>query len=250
MKDEIIRRVEDVSGVVECRRARVRHSGPELFIDIVVAVDETVRITEAHGVTDLIERALVTLATRVDVVIHVEPSEGDESQFSKMDIYDQMQVIARRISDVHSVHNLRVFSTPEGMDIAADLEMSTNLTLNEAHSVSESFERSLKKIVPHVNNVTLHLETTVKESPASDITLTSSHIVDAVTRIIESAPRSTSCKNIVVQKEEDEVAVLITCSISGEITLTESHDIAEFLKNRIIETVSEVDSVFIHFEPE
>ncbi|MHA2151379.1 MAG: cation diffusion facilitator family transporter [Candidatus Thorarchaeota archaeon] len=249
LKEEIIRRVEKVSGVIECRRARVRHSGPELFIDIVVAVDETVRITEAHSVTDLIERTLVDLATRVDVVIHVEPAEGDDAQLSKMDIYNQMQVIARRLPDVHSVHNLRVFSTPDGMDIAADLEMSIGLSLEEAHSVSESFEESLKRIVPQVNDVTLHLETTIKEGPAIDITHESSNIVESVTKIMESASRSTTCEDIVVKEENNEIAVLIKCTISGEMTLTESHEIAESLKKRIIETVPEIDSVFIHFEP-
>jgi cation diffusion facilitator family transporter len=249
LKEEIIQRVERINGVVECRRARVRHSGPELFVDLVVSVDETVRITEAHGVTDLIERTLVNLATRVDVVIHVEPAEGDETQYSKMDIYNQMQVIARRLSDVHSVHNLRVFSTPDGMDIAADLEMSVDLTLEDAHIISERFEESLRRIVPNVNSVTLHLETTIRESPARDITHQSSHIVDSVTKIMEKASHSTTCRNIVVQKEENEVAVLITCTIPGEMTLTESHEIAESLKKRIIETIPEVNSVFIHFEP-
>ncbi|MFW9812152.1 MAG: cation diffusion facilitator family transporter [Candidatus Thorarchaeota archaeon] len=249
MKEEIIRRVEGVSGVVECTRARVRHSGPELFVDVVVSVDETVRVTEAHGVTDLIERALVDLASRVDVVIHVEPAEGDESKFLKMDIYNQMQVIARRLPDVHSVHNLRVFSTHDGMEIAADLEMSTDLTLEEAHLVSEQFEQSLKKIVPQVKTVTLHLETTIKESPAMDITHESSHIVESVENIIGSMFHSTTCRNVVVQKEKEDVAVLITCTIPGEMTLTESHEIAESLKKSILETVSEINSVFIHFEP-
>jgi cation diffusion facilitator family transporter len=249
LKEEIIRRVEGVTGVVECRRARVRHSGPELFVDIVVTVDETVRITEAHGVTDLVERALNDLEKRVDVVIHVEPAEGDDSQFLKMNIYDQMQVIARRLPDVHSVHNLRVFSTPDGMDIAADLEMSVDLTLEEAHSVSERFEESLKKIEPQINTITLHLETTIKESPAVDITHESPHIIESVANIMEGASHSTTCRNIVVQKEKDDVAVLITCTIPGEMTLTESHEIAESLKKRIIETVPEINSVFIHFEP-
>jgi cation diffusion facilitator family transporter len=249
LKEEVIRRVEEITGVVECRRARVRHSGPELFVDIVVSVDETVRITEAHGVTHLIERVLADLATRVDVVIHVEPEEGDVTQFSKMGIYSQMQVIARRLPDVHSVHNLRVFSTPEGADIAADLEMSTDLTVEEAHSVSEQFEERLKKIVPHVNTVTLHLETIIKESPAKDITSESSHIVNSVTNIMECASHSTTCKNIVVQKEKDEISVLITCTIPGEMTLTEGHELAESLKRRIIESMTEINSVFIHFEP-
>lgn len=160
-----------------------------------------------------------------------------------------MQVIARRLSDVHSVHNLRVFSTSEGMDVAADLEMSVDLTLEDAHTVSEQFEESLKKMIPNVNSVTLHLETTMKESPALDITEESTLIVDSVTKIVEKTSHSATCKNIVVQKEKNEVAVLITCNIPGQMTLTESHEIAESLKKQIIETLPEVHSVFIHFEP-
>lgn len=249
LQEEIIRRVEEVSGVVECKRTRVRHSGPELFVDIVVTVDETVGIAEAHGVTDRIEKALVELAVRVDVVIHVEPAEGDVTQYSKLDIYNQMQVIARRLSEVHSVHNLRVFSLPEGMDIAADLEMSNDLTLEEAHAVSEKFEESLKKLIPNVNSVTLHLETTMVESISRDISHESSHIIESVKQIMEDASHSTTCRDIVIQKEEKGVAVLINCTIPGEMTLTESHEIAEIMKKRIIETLSEVKSVFIHFEP-
>lgn len=249
LQEEIIRRVERVSGVVECKRTRVRHSGPELFVDVVVTVDETVGIAEAHGVTDRIEKALVELAVRVDVVVHVEPAEGDAAQYSKLDIYNQMQVIARRLSEVHSVHNLRVFSMPEGLDIAADLEMSDDLTLEEAHTVSEDFEDRLKQLVPNVNSVTLHLETTIVESAAHDITPESTHIVDAVRQIMEDASHSTTCRNIVIQKEETGVAVLINCTIPGQMTLTESHEIAESMKKRIIETISEVKSVFIHFEP-
>lgn len=249
LQEEIVQRVEKISGVLECKRTRVRHSGPALFVDIVVAVDETRGIAEAHGVTDLIEESLADLAPRVDVVIHVEPAEGDVTQYSKLDIYNQMQIIARRLSKVHSVHNLRVFSMPEGIDIAADLEMSVDMTLVEAHVVSEKFEEILKELVPNVKSVTLHLETTLVESPARDVTHESSHIVDTVMQLIEDTSHSITCKDIVIQKQEEGVAVLINCTILEEMTLTESHDIAESLKRRIIETLAEVKSVFIHFEP-
>jgi divalent metal cation (Fe/Co/Zn/Cd) transporter len=249
LQEEVVQRVERVGGVVECRRTRVRHSGPELFVDVVVTVDETVGIAEAHGVTDLIEKSLADMAPRVDAVIHVEPAEGDVTQYSKLDIYNQMQIIARRLSEVHSVHNLRVFSMPEGIDIAADLEMSADMTLVEAHTVSEKFEESLKKLVPNVKSVTLHLETTLIESPARDVTHESSQVVEKVVQIMEDTSHSTTCKDIVIQSEEEGVAVLINCTIPGEMTLTESHEIAESLKRRIIESLSEVKSVFIHFEP-
>jgi divalent metal cation (Fe/Co/Zn/Cd) transporter len=66
---------------------------------------------------------------------------------------------------------------------------------------------------------------------------------------MQEASHSTICTDIVIQKDETGVAVLINCTIPGKMTLAESHEIAEIMKKRIIETLSEVKSVFIHFEP-
>ena len=86
LQEDIIQRVSEVSGVVECIRVRARHSGPELFADIVVTVDENIATAEAHNIAESIEQKLVELAPRVDVVVHIEPAEGDISQFADLGV--------------------------------------------------------------------------------------------------------------------------------------------------------------------
>jgi cation diffusion facilitator family transporter len=249
LQEDIMQSVLEVSGVVECKRVRARHSGPELFADIVVTIDETIGTVEAHSIAESIEQKLIVLAPRVDVVVHIEPTEGDISQYSKMDIYDQMQVIARRLPEVQSVHNIRVFEIADSIDIAADLEMSVDLTLEAAHTVSDKFEERMRGLVDNIGSVTLHLETTMTKDEAKDITSKSSNIIKTVKDIVSEFSPPVNFREAKIREEQVGVSVLLDCVIPGQITLTESHEIADAIEKKILERVEAVKSVFIHFDP-
>jgi len=62
-----------VAGVRVVSRVRIRQSGGEWFSDVVVQVDPTLSLEEAHQVTEEVERSLDDLLPRGDVVVHAEP---------------------------------------------------------------------------------------------------------------------------------------------------------------------------------
>ena len=250
VSEKITELCAQIPGVVECKRVRVRGSGADLFVDIIIATDETVNLSDAHNIADSIETSLSSFAPKVDVLVHIEPAEGDISQYSKMNIYDQMQVIARRLPEVQSVHNIRVFEIAECIDIAADLEMSADLTLKEAHSVSDQYEERLRDLVGDcINSVTLHLETTMTKDDAEDITSESLEIVESVKEIVSEFSPPVNYREAKIRSERAGVSVLLDCTIPGQMTLTESHDIADAIEKRILERLEAVKSVFIHFDP-
>jgi len=238
-----------IPGEVECKRVRVRGSGANLFVDIIIGTDETVNLADAHHIADSIESSLSHLAPKVDVLVHIEPAEEDVQRFHEMNIYDQMQLVARRLPKVQSLHNIRVFEISDRFDIAADLEMSSDLTTEEAHSISEQFEEGIRSLISNINSVTLHLEMTLTKDESSDITSKSKDLIESVKKIVsEFAPRI-NYQDATIKKENSGVAVLLDCTIPGEITLTESHEISEAIEKRIIETLQIVITVYVHFNP-
>jgi len=238
-----------IPGVLACERIRARTSGPGLFVDIVVTVDETVTTGEAHHIADTIESKLSDLAANVDVVVHIEPAEMDSEQYVKLNIYDQLQVLGRREKDIKSIHNLRVFSMKEGLEIVADLEMTPDLTLQDAHNISERIEKEIKRLVPRVLSVTLHMETALIEGTANDITEDSQDIVQGVEEIILTSAPSAECSKVIVRQENDGLSLLIECKVDGSIPLAISHDISDNIEKKIKEAFSTVTYVFIHIEP-
>ena len=212
-------------------------------------VDETVTTGEAHHIADTIESKLSDLATNVDVLVHIEPAEIDSEQYIKMNIYDQLQVLGRREKDIQSIHNIRVFSMDDGLELAADLDMTPDLTLQDAHSISDRVEKEIKRLVPRIRSVTLHMETSLVEEKAKDITEDSQDIVEGVQEIVLSSTQGAECSRIVVRKESEGLSLLVDCKVDGSIPLAASHDISDSIEKKIKETFPNITYVFIHLEP-
>ncbi|TFH05000.1 MAG: cation-efflux pump [Candidatus Thorarchaeota archaeon] len=249
VKEKIQEACSQIPGVLTCTRIRARTSGPALFVDIVVTVDETVTTGEAHHIADTIETELKDLASNVDVIVHIEPAKIDSDQYIKMNIYDQLQVLGRREKDIRNIHNIRVFSIAGGHEIAADLEMTPDLTLKEAHEISDRIEKDIKESIPKIKSVTFHMETALVEGDAMDITHQSQDIVEQVNNIVSEAAPGINCSSVVVRKEHGGISLLVDCGVDGSMPLALSHDIAEIIEKRIKETFSEIIYVFIHIEP-
>ena len=249
INEKIQEACSQIPGVLDCERIRARTSGPGLFVDIVVTVDETVTTGEAHHIADTIELKLSELAANVDVVVHIEPAEMDSEQYVKMNIYDQLQVLGRREKDIQSIHNIRIFSLKEGLELVADIEMTPDLTLQEAHSISERIEREIKRSSPKIRSVTLHMETSLIEETATDITKDSQDVVQGVHEIISKAVPSAECSKVIVRQERDGLSLVIECKVDGSMPLAKSHDISDNIEKKIMDAFSNVIYVFIHVEP-
>jgi cation diffusion facilitator family transporter len=72
-------RVLAVSGVLGAPRIRMRRTGGEWFSDVVVLVDPSMTVEEAHAVADSVETSLKELMPGADVVVHTGPMRATEA---------------------------------------------------------------------------------------------------------------------------------------------------------------------------
>lgn len=66
--------VEGIPGVLDCHHVRIRHSGPDLFLDLHVTMDGQMTLQAAHDLTELIEARIQESFTGADITVHAEPS--------------------------------------------------------------------------------------------------------------------------------------------------------------------------------
>jgi divalent metal cation (Fe/Co/Zn/Cd) transporter len=74
IEKKIISAVEVLPGVTDCHNVRVRHSGPQFFVDIHVLLEGHQSLIEAHNLTEEIERVIQKLIPNADVTVHPEPN--------------------------------------------------------------------------------------------------------------------------------------------------------------------------------
>jgi cation diffusion facilitator family transporter len=70
---EVQKIVEGIPGVMDCHHVRIRHSGPDLFLDLHVSMDGKMSLFDAHALTELIERRIQDSFPGADVTVHAEP---------------------------------------------------------------------------------------------------------------------------------------------------------------------------------
>ncbi len=67
--------VRAVPGVIDCREIRTRGGPGSVHVDLIVHVDGTMPLRDAHDIADWIEAALMMQRPDiVDVVVHLEPA--------------------------------------------------------------------------------------------------------------------------------------------------------------------------------
>lgn len=73
LEDKIVAAIESMPSVTDCHRVRIRHSGPQLFVDLHVLMDGKQSLRQAHDLTEQIEQTILHIAPDADVTVHPEP---------------------------------------------------------------------------------------------------------------------------------------------------------------------------------
>jgi len=249
LRGEIIRLCESTPGVARCERVRVRGTVQTTFIDIEIAVDDSVDVASAHEIANAIEDGIQEMVPGADVVVHVKPVGQHRLKYDGSDVYSIMQAIARSHPMIKSLHNVRVNSTHEGVYVAAHLEMDGQMTIAEAHRVSEEFEKRLREAAPRVTRVVLHLESAETSSEGKIVTDGSEGVVASVKHVVESVPAIEECRDIVIGKTREGINVSVTCALQGSMSLEDGHRVSDKIEREIRRQHPEIVDVVVHIEP-
>ncbi|MFW9919918.1 MAG: cation-efflux pump [Candidatus Thorarchaeota archaeon] len=249
IEDEVRKACSEIPGVIECNRVRARFSGPHLFVDIVVKIESTRSIDDAHCIADLLEERIEKMTTQsVDCIVHMEP-EGQQIQYERGDhVFTKLVQIAKAHPMIDSVHNVRVLHLQNGFHILADLEMNPSLTISEAHDISDEYENQVKNSIDDIQKITLHLESTESIEQGLEITGNSKDVIRIVKKILEIAAPECVFHNASVTEDTNGITISLACGIKGDTSLSLGHERAETLK-REIEKAIQFSTVIVHMEP-
>ena len=245
--DEIAAAAGAVPGVAEARRVRVRGDGRQVFADVTVAAGRTASLERAHDIAEEVEQEIERVAPGVDVVVHVEPAERSG------DLVERAQAAASRAEEVREVHNVSVHSVhEEGKDrlhVTLHAKVAGDMSLSEAHSLSERIESSVAAELGEGARVDTHLEPLERPAPARDVTEARSDVVGLVTRLAESEPEVLDCHEVLVTSAGGKLNVVAHVRARSDLPLDRIHRASERIEREVREASPEVAAVVIHFEP-
>ena len=243
LAQKIEKRVEELDGVQECAQVRVRRSGAESFVDLVLEVDGDTSFDNAHQITARVEEVVRDLVPRSDVVVHYEPGEASS------DVASLVGRLARRIGG--QAHNVWVHQTKNHYYVELHLEVDRDASLEEAHDLATRLEVMVKEAAPQVADVLAHLEPI--GDPGRPGTRLSSQdqarLETEIVSLVDDFVREGGCHRVSIWEEGQGLTVSLHCSLAPELSVEEAHDLSERLEGHLCDKIPSLQRVVIHLEP-
>lgn len=236
--------IRSVEGVEEIRSTRVRMSGARVFVDTTVAIRRTLPFERAHRIMDEIEKTVIDVERGADVTVHAEPLRTQDET-----IIDSIRMIVSN-KGLRPPHNLEVHQSGGRYFVDFDVEYSKGSTFVEAHATASEIEEQIRREIPSVERVTIHLEEYLPvEGEPMHATEDEPELYASIEAAVCRDPRILGCKDITILIHASHHHVTLTCQIKSSTTLAEVHQIISQVETQLYQGFPQVQRFTIHAEP-
>ncbi len=242
---EDVHRAAHVPGVQEVRQARIRRSGPELFIDLVLIVNRNEAFEKTYDIANAAKAAVRRALNQpeADVIVHVAPGRDDSD-----DWVGQIRSLAARHG--LAAHDILIYDEDGRPALDLHLEIRDAANVGAAHARATEFEEAVRREIPGLGRVVSHLEPVLDKTAADGA---DGGKEERVRRIIsELAPKmGLRCgpHDIELKTVGGEVVVSFHCTVDAATDLTDAHRFTERFELALRRRAPRLGRVLIHIEP-
>ncbi len=238
----IRRRVERVKKVNSCREVEVHMVGKKPDVSIRISVDSGLSFGEVHGIVEEIERTVKTVIANARVTVQTESSGQEE-------VWRLVKDIADGIPGSRGVHNVHVQTIDGKPAVDLHLEVSANMTVRQAHQVSDLLEKRLREADPNISEITVHMES-ASDLISRELTGGGHELRWYVEHVAKSFPQIKGVQGIRIRETGNTIHVVLQCKFDPDITMEQAHEVSNKLETTIKSVYPSVDRVDIHEEPD
>jgi cation diffusion facilitator family transporter len=240
---EAVMRAALVPGVMEVKSARVRHSGPESFADIVLTVATNMPLEKAYEISDQAREAVRKMLPRADVVVQIDPQQSITEGL----VETVRRLAMRQMLGVHSIH---LYEMGGARVLELHLEVPDSLRLDAAHAHATRFEEELHAAIPDLSEIVTHIEPAGDDSATRNASAEDeARLCDAILRIADTMELTCRPHQIHAHRVDDELVLSFHCLMDPATDIGSAHSISEQMERALRREVPELERVVIHMEP-
>lgn len=235
-----IRAVPGVRGSVNLRARMV---GPRVFVDAAVSIGRQASFEGAHAVAEEVEERIREVAPEASVVIHAEPHRSTEESLG-----DAIRLIVTRYAA--GAHDIFIFTVDGKRCVDLHLEVAGQLSLQEAHALTERIEADLRREVPGLGPVHIHVDPLRPPQEAGlRVEGNAGRMAERLRALARTIPGIRDCSNIFVRHTRGGLWIVCHCSMEGSLSVVEAHELGLELGRRARRQIPGVERVTVHAEP-
>jgi cation diffusion facilitator family transporter len=247
-RDQVEQIARSVPGVVSCHRVRSRGHQSAVYADLHIQVDPTISTEQSHAIAHELQRRLHEHSPHIkDVTIHIEPAGALPEEQDQDTIAVQLRQLAAGLG--LGVHGVWAYEMDGRYHTEVHLEVDGALPLSQAHELASSLEERARAEIPHLAELTTHIEPVGQLAQISDPGPEETQVAQAVQQAISDVLDTGACHQVQVRRSNGGWTVSMHCHLPGELPLAVAHRISTRLEMQLLEQVSGLERVMIHTEP-
>ena len=216
-----------VPGVVAIERVRARPVGPNLFVDVALAISRTLPLDRVTAIKDEVARTIRAELPNAEATITTSPRALDDET-----MLERIMVIAR--NRTLAVHHVTVHAIGGRLAVSLDLEVDGALGLNAAHEVASGLEQAVRAELGPDVEVETHIEPLQTDRLAGRDT---------------SSERVGEVHDVRVRETADGEIVNFHCQVDPSLTVHDVHEKVDDVERALRRRWPSIKRVIGHAEP-
>ncbi|MFB3815123.1 MAG: cation-efflux pump [Terriglobales bacterium] len=244
VRARIVGAVNNVAGVLEVDRVRIRRAGARYFVDLSIGLARTVTFQRSEQVGVEVTRVVREILPEADVVVHTCARATHTEN-----VFDRIRAVATRNN--LNVHDISVQDLGSGqLHVEQHLELDETLSLKDAHEVVTQLESQMRAGIPEVSTILTHIES----EPARIEPVDQLQYDRKLERRLQSVardfyPEVLDVHDVRVKRVGGRIYVSCHSTMQDNLPLSRVHTLATELEARFKQRQPELYRVLIHTEP-
>ncbi len=245
LAEQIAVEAAQVPGVQSLGPVRLRQAGASVFVDLVVNVERSDSLEEAHQVAEAVDARLTRLVPRGDVVVHVDPVRGTGENLSQA-----VSAIAARLG--LRVHDVHAHEVRDRYFVDLHAEVPADLSLGEAHDRVSHLELALREELPQVRDIHSHIEPlSAPVVPVAPLDAEEGERLRARIRaVVNEVPEIDGYSRLHIRPGPGGYDVVLHCLADPDLPVVEAHRVADQVERLLHVQIPGLKRVLVHVEPE
>jgi cation diffusion facilitator family transporter len=248
--------LDHVNGVEDLK---VRFSGNTLFLEVRLSVEDHISVVHANEIT----KSIRTLSKKyfpsynVETLVEMNPSSGESSLGEK--IVNLLYTMKSEFKEISDFKDLNVFRIKNDYFLSLAIVVDDNLSLEEAHELSNLFERQLQEQVPYISRIITHIESQamLKKSLTDHLSCKPAEpqkkgeIQASIDSLLKEIPEVKGYHGLEFWAALDFCVIELHVFFNGALNITRVHTLITDVEYQIKNTlnIENLTEVILHSEP-
>lgn len=239
----IRRKIEAIETVRGVRELTVRLSGKRLDVGMLILLDDNLGWEDTHKIASDVESAVMKDYPYARITIHTGPAGNGRDN-----VWRLVKGIAEAAPGSRGVHNIHIQRIGGGLCVDLHLEVSADITVKQAHDVSEQVEKKIRAADPNISEITIHIET-ASERISRELAGVETELESYVNHIAKRFPEIKNLCGIKARKVGDELHLVLQCQFDPNLSIKSAHEISSRLEKEIRNAYPNITRIDVHEEP-